>query len=110
MTAFLPQHDKRAKKRAKDLKSRQHDYHYNYEYVSPLAMCDDVPFRDEFSVRWLMSLGGRLMTVLRNLLDVEKYRTSKSLMKRSIAFSRASSKPRLLTLKACWKLCRRPLK
>ena len=70
-TARLPQHDLYYHFRKSDLKSRREDYTYDYEYVSPLAMCKDVPFRDEFSIRWMWGIGERLYTVLNNLMEVE---------------------------------------
>lgn len=67
----LPQHDLWYRFRKSDLKDRQEDYEYDYDYVSPLAMCKDVPFRDEFSVTWMWEIGERLLTVLSNLMEVE---------------------------------------
>ena len=72
MSAFLPQHDPHERRRQKDLASRQAEYHYNYDYVSPLALVDHVPFRDEFSISFMIQLGERVLTVLRNLADVAK--------------------------------------
>lgn len=71
MTAFLPQNDPHAKRRQKELTARQSDYQYCYDYVSPLALVEDVPFRDEFSIKWMAGLGERLLVVLENLAHVE---------------------------------------
>ena len=71
MTAFLPQNDPNANRRQKELTARQKEYEYCYDYVSPLALVKDVPFRDEFSIRWMTGLGQRLLVVLENLTHVE---------------------------------------
>jgi arachidonate 15-lipoxygenase len=71
MTAFLPQNDPHAKRRQKELTSRQSEYEYCYDYVSPLALVEHVPFRDEFSIKWMTELGQRLLVVLENLASVE---------------------------------------
>lgn len=72
MTAFLPQNDPRSGRRQKELSARQTIYEYNYDYVSPLAIVDHVPFRDEFSIKWMIGLGERLLAVLDNLASVEE--------------------------------------
>lgn len=84
----LPQHDRYAKSRKKELACRQSVYEYSFEYVSPLAMCKDIPFRDKFSIRWMWEIGERLYSVLGNLLEVqsdpylrEKHSKSRNLFK-----------------------------
>jgi arachidonate 15-lipoxygenase len=67
----LPKEDRYLRSRKKDLKNRQAAYQYNFDYVSPLALCKDVPFRDEFSIKWMWEISERLFSVLNNLLEVE---------------------------------------
>ena len=72
MTSFLPQTSIEARRRQRDLAARQAEYQYNYEYVSPLAMCDHVPFRDEFAARWVIEIGKRLLAVLANIAEINR--------------------------------------
>lgn len=67
----LPQHEYFRSQRKRDLRWRQSDYEYSHDYVSPLAMCKDVPFRDEFAIRWMWAIGERMFGVLDNLMQVE---------------------------------------
>jgi arachidonate 15-lipoxygenase len=60
MSAFLTQHDPDPVAREQLLKSAQETYEYNYTYVSPLAIVERVPVKDEFSFQWLMAVSERL--------------------------------------------------
>ena len=47
------QQDPDGTKRAKDLEAKRSEYQYSYTHVSPLALVDNLPIRDEFSREWL---------------------------------------------------------
>jgi arachidonate 15-lipoxygenase len=79
MTAFLPQHDPLRLRRKLDLQARRAIYQYNYTYVSPLAMVEDVPFTDEFSVTWLVQVADRILKILANRIELDGDRTRREL-------------------------------
>lgn len=72
MTAFLPQHDPESDARVADLAVMRREYQYNHQYVSPLALANEVPLRDKFSIEWIVATGKRLLNVMRNLAEVEE--------------------------------------
>lgn len=71
MTAFLPQDDPSSAQRARQLLQSRSQYTYNYTHLSPLALLDRVPIRDEFSFRWLEMVAERALVGLRNLAEIE---------------------------------------
>lgn len=71
MSSFLPQSDPNPERRERVLNSRQDDYQYNYTYVSPLAMVERVPLRDQFSLKWLHEVVKRVLTVIANHIEYE---------------------------------------
>lgn len=68
MTAFLPHHDPNLKRRQRKLASQQRRYRYSYDYVSPLALCKRVPFRDHQSLGWVVKMTTRVFTAVSNVL------------------------------------------
>jgi arachidonate 15-lipoxygenase len=71
MSAFLPQRDPKRASRDTKLSSARKEYAYSYTHISPLAILDRVPFKDEFSVTWLKQMAGRVMTALENRAELE---------------------------------------
>lgn len=71
MTAFLPQYDPEPKQREASLKHARSEYQYNHTYLSPLAMIEKVPFRDEFSWKWLVQIGERVLRMVENHIEWE---------------------------------------
>lgn len=71
MTAFLRQNDPDADVRDRELRRAQRRYTYDYTHVSPLALLDRVPFRDEFSFGWLRVVSGKVMDVLENRSGID---------------------------------------
>lgn len=71
MTAFLPQHDSKPKTRKTTLEQTRAEYQYNHTYMSPLAIIENIPFRDEFSWKWIIQLGERVLTMVDNHIRVE---------------------------------------
>ena len=72
MTTFLPQNDPDPASRSQKLDKARKRYRYNYDYVSPLALVDKVPLRDEPSLKWYLKVLDRALEVLGNLIEVEK--------------------------------------
>jgi arachidonate 15-lipoxygenase len=71
MSAFLPQHDPDRPARTEQLEQAQKEYTYCYTHVSPLAIIDRVPFRDEFSFGWLKAVAERVIIGLANRAELE---------------------------------------
>jgi arachidonate 15-lipoxygenase len=71
MSTFLPQHDPNPTARASLLKSAQDEYRYNYTYVSPLAIVERLPVKDEFSFEWLKIVAECVATMLSNRTELE---------------------------------------
>ena len=71
MTAFLPQNDPQSISRSLRLRLARRFYEYNYTHVSPLAMVDDVPLRDEISFEWVKVVAERALTVMANHYELE---------------------------------------
>ena len=71
MTAFLPHEDPDPEQRQLSLKRAQRLYQYSYTHVSPLAVLDRVPIRDEFSFRWLSSVSKQVFVGLENMWAME---------------------------------------
>jgi arachidonate 15-lipoxygenase len=71
MTAFLPQYDPEPRQREASLKHARADYQYNHTYLSPLTMIQDVPFREEFSWKWLVHMGERVLRMVENHIEWE---------------------------------------
>ena len=46
-------------------------YQFDYTHLSPLALVRDVPITDEFSFRWLMVVGERVLEALANRGELE---------------------------------------
>jgi arachidonate 15-lipoxygenase len=70
MSAFIPQLDPLPADRSARLKAAQLLYQYNHTFVSPLAVLERVPVKDEFSFAWLKLVGERVRTVLANHLEL----------------------------------------
>jgi arachidonate 15-lipoxygenase len=70
MTAFLPQQDPDKGGRAKDLESRRNEYRYSFTHVSPLAIVDSLPMRDEFSREWLKLMSHSVTQGLANYAEL----------------------------------------
>jgi arachidonate 15-lipoxygenase len=71
MSAFLPQHDPDPAQRALGLAGARAEYRYNYQYLAPLAMVENVPFREEFGWRWLVQIGENVLRAVENRIQVE---------------------------------------
>ena len=71
MSAFLPQHDPDPHLRILALQDAQNIYKYNYLYVSPLAIVERVPIKDDFSFNWLVAVAERVSHTLANRADLE---------------------------------------
>lgn len=71
MTAFLRKDDPDPGDRDRELRRAQRRYTYNYTHVSPLALLDRLPFRDEFSFSWLRVVSKRVMSVLDNRAEID---------------------------------------
>jgi arachidonate 15-lipoxygenase len=71
MSSFLPHQDQDPDSRALGLEKSRLEYQYNYSYVSPLAMVDQVPLQDEFSWKWLVQCGEHALTMLANHIEVD---------------------------------------
>src|SRR5262245_51535371 len=79
MSAFLPQRDPNRPDREVELRNARASYEYSYTHVSPLAILERVPFKDEFSVTWLAKMGERVMVALANRADLEKHKAFQDL-------------------------------
>lgn len=66
MSAFLPQHDPFPQLREAGMEQMRAEYQYNYTYVSPLAMVEQLPLRDFPSWEWLATVAERLVQILKN--------------------------------------------
>jgi arachidonate 15-lipoxygenase len=71
MSAFLPQHDPDPAQRALGLEGARAEYRYNHQYLAPLALVENVPFRDEFGWRWLVQMGEHVLHAVENRIQVE---------------------------------------
>ena len=71
MSAFLPLQDPDHPSREVLLRSARDNYQYSYTHVSPLAILDRVPFKDEFSVGWLMHMAERVAVMFANRAELE---------------------------------------
>ncbi len=71
MSTFLPQHDPDPASRASLLKGAQDEYRFNYSYVSPLAIVERVPVKDEFSFEWLKTVAEHVTNMLSNRTELE---------------------------------------
>jgi arachidonate 15-lipoxygenase len=71
MTAFLPQYDPEPKQREASLRQARTEYQYNHTYLSPLTMIEKVPFREEFSWKWLVQVGERVLRMVENHIEWE---------------------------------------
>jgi arachidonate 15-lipoxygenase len=71
MSAFLPLRDPNHPAREICLQSSRQLYTYNYTHVSPLALLERVPCKDEFSVKWMTKIAERIMVVLENRAELE---------------------------------------
>ena len=70
MSAFLPQYDSDPL-RETALEQTRARYQYNYTYLSPLALIEKVPDREEFSWKWLTHLAERVLKIVENHREVE---------------------------------------
>jgi arachidonate 15-lipoxygenase len=77
MTAFLPQYDSDAL-RETNLDRTRAQYHYNYTYLSPLALIEKIPAREEFSWKWLIHLAERVLKIVENHREVERHPTRRA--------------------------------
>ncbi len=71
MSSFIPQCDPNLAQRSRALRAAQQDYQFNYTHVSPLAIVERVPLRDEFSRQWMEQVAKRFLTVLSNRAALE---------------------------------------
>jgi arachidonate 15-lipoxygenase len=71
MSAFLPQSDPDLQARAANLVDKRKEYQYNHTYVSPLTFIDKVPRHEEFSWKWLVQIGERVLQMVENRIEVE---------------------------------------
>lgn len=74
MSTFLPQHDPDPEERSRELTRSRRKYRYNYSHISPLAMADRVPKKDQPSVQWILLVLDRALAILENFIAVEKDR------------------------------------
>lgn len=70
MSAFLPQKDPDRDGREKDLEGKRDEYRYSYTHVSPLALVDHLPMRDEFSREWMRVVSHSVIRGLANYAEV----------------------------------------
>lgn len=70
-TTCLPRDERQADSRARGLAQHRATYRFNYTHVSPLAICDAVPIRDEFSFGWLKVIVERVLVALANRAELE---------------------------------------
>jgi arachidonate 15-lipoxygenase len=71
MTAFLPQYDPALHYRRDNLQQTRGEYRYNHTYLSPLTVVENVPFREAFSWRWIIQMCERVLTMVRNHIEVD---------------------------------------
>ena len=71
MSAFLPRFDPNPDRRGAGLDRARSTYRYNYTHVSPLAVLDRVPFEQEFSAEWLLTVGKTVSVAMSNRLQLE---------------------------------------
>ncbi len=72
MSWFLPHHDENPEERQKELQEARQKYQFRYDtYVSPLAICKDVPVRDTIMPKWLLKIGKSALKVLANRMEIE---------------------------------------
>jgi arachidonate 15-lipoxygenase len=71
MTAFLPQHDPALPYRRGNLQQTRDEYKYNHTYLSPLTVVENLPFREEFSWRWIIQMCERVLTMVKNHIEVD---------------------------------------
>lgn len=71
MTAFLPQHDSDPNYRKTNLEKARAEYQFNHTYLSPLAVVEKIPVRDEFSWKWIIQLGERVLKMVENHIKVD---------------------------------------
>ena len=72
MSTFLPQHDPDPEDRQEELTERRRQYQYCYQHISPLAMIENVPIKEQPSLTWLLMFMDRALDLLGNLIEVEK--------------------------------------
>ncbi len=95
MSSFLPQHDPDHDDRTEELEEAREEYQWNHEYVSPLAMVEKVPGKDNslFSLRWVAKVLDKLLDILANRAedddDKEKHRAFRHTQK-NLGTSRAN--------------------
>ncbi|HEY7428104.1 MAG TPA: lipoxygenase family protein [Gemmataceae bacterium] len=71
MTAFLPQYDPAPAYRGAALKQTRLEYQYNHTYLSPITMVEKLPFREEFSWRWIVQMCERVLKMVENHIKVD---------------------------------------
>lgn len=71
MSAFLPHADPNPLGRQAGLTTARQEYQFSYTHVSPLALLDRVPVRDEFSARWVIHMGEKVLAALANRAELE---------------------------------------
>lgn len=73
MSTFLPQHDSFMGKaeRLIGLKRLQYIYEYNYTHVPTVAMLNQLPISDQFSLDWLRLVGQRVLDGAANRTELE---------------------------------------
>ena len=69
MTPLLPQNDPGIEDRKNELAREQAKYSYNYSYLPPLAMAEEVPFDDYPTLDWFLLVARRAFDVLINTLE-----------------------------------------
>ncbi len=69
MSAFLPAFEPDPETRVQGIVGKRNEYQFNHEYVSPLAVVQDVPSRDRFPTDFTTLMLGRIMTNISNLAD-----------------------------------------
>ncbi|HTU18388.1 MAG TPA: lipoxygenase family protein [Gemmataceae bacterium] len=73
MTAFLPQYDPDPKYRETTLEQARAEYQYNHTYLSPLALIEKVPKKEEFSWKWMIHLAEGVLKIVENHRDVARH-------------------------------------
>ncbi len=66
MSAFIPQLDPDRSTRESDLAATRGHYVYNHTYLSPLAMVECLPFWEQPSWQWMVTVGETALRVLAN--------------------------------------------
>lgn len=72
MSWFLPHLDDSPKERQEALDKARQEYQFRYDtYVSPLAICKEVPKRDTILPLWLVKVAESALTILANHIELE---------------------------------------